>query len=248
MNTVAKITGEKTATVEAPSHIAIIMDGNGRWAAERGLPHIAGHHKGAEAVRRCIKACAAEGVRYLTLYAFSSENWSRPLDEVTALMSLLRLYIQKEIAELMREGVRVRFIGERKGLEKDIIRLIESAEEKTKTNKRLDLIIALNYGSRQEITRAARQLAGDVADGKLQASDINEQLFSSYLLMPDVPDPDLIIRTSGEQRLSNFLLWQAAYAELVFVDGYWPDFDAQKLKDAMKEFHTRERRYGARGQ
>ncbi len=228
-----------------PAHVAIIMDGNGRWARSRGLPRTAGHKQGAEAVRRAIEGCFEMGVSYLTLFGFSSENWKRPEEEISDLMLLLRRYLQSEIAELHKHGVRVRVIGERGRFSPDIVSLIRNAEEMTKGNEQLHLTVALNYGSRQEIASTARRLAADVAAGRLKAADIDETLFSESLTTADLPDPDLLIRTSGEKRLSNFLLWQSAYAELVFIDVLWPDFNKSHLEDAIHEFHRRERRYGA---
>tara|TARA_R110000868_G_scaffold10313_8_gene50589 strand:- start:10615 stop:11349 length:735 start_codon:yes stop_codon:yes gene_type:complete len=228
-----------------PVHVAIIMDGNGRWAQSRGLPRAAGHAQGAEAVRRTVKAAKVLGVRYLTLYGFSLENWKRPAKEIADLMGLLRLYLRREIAELHREGVRIRFIGDRTLLAADIISLIEMSEKKTLANTQLDLVVALSYGSRQEITMAARQLAVDAAAGRIVPEEINEEMIESRLYTADIPDPDLIIRTSGEQRISNFLLWQSAYAELVFTDVLWPDFSQEKLENSIEEFGRRERRYGA---
>lgn len=231
---------------QPPRHIAVIMDGNGRWAAERSLPRIAGHRQGAEAVRRCVQGCIDLGVEYLTLYAFSSENWKRPVDEVDALMGLLRLYVSKEIDELNRNGVKVRFIGDLVPLAHDIKKLIESAEEKTRDNERLTLSIALNYGSQAEITAAARHIAEEVAAGRMAPEEVDEDSVARFLYTRDLPDPDLVIRTSGEQRLSNFLLWQSAYSELLFLDAYWPDFDEDMLAAAVEEYCLRERRFGAR--
>ncbi|HZD27047.1 MAG TPA: isoprenyl transferase [Alphaproteobacteria bacterium] len=228
-----------------PRHVAIIMDGNGRWAKARGLPRVAGHQRGAEAVRTVVEACREMGIGYLTLYAFSSENWKRPPTEVDDLMGLLRLYLRRELAELNRSNVRIRFIGDWQELAPDIVRLIEEAVEKTHGNTGLTFIIAVNYGSHNEIIGATRRLARDVQAGRLDVEAIDETLFASYLHTSGVPDPDLIIRTSGEQRLSNFLLWQAAYAELVFMDLLWPDFNKASLEEAVDEFHRRERRYGA---
>ena len=228
-----------------PRHVAIIMDGNGRWARARGLPRIAGHRKGAEAVRRTIEAARALGVGYVTLFSFSSENWARPDSEVSELMSLLRYYLRSEIAELHKQGVRLRVIGDRDRLSADINQLIDSGESVTAANSALTLVLALSYGSRQEIVQTVRRLAERVATGELPAGDIDEGLVSASLLTADIPDPDLVIRTSGEQRLSNFLLWQSAYAELVFIDTLWPDFTRRHLEDAIEEFHRRERRYGA---
>jgi len=228
-----------------PRHIAIIMDGNGRWAKARGLPRIAGHRAGAEAVRRSVIACRELGVAYLTLYAFSSENWKRPPSEVDDLMGLLRLYLRGELAELHRNSVRVRIIGDRGRLSHDIQSLIGQAEETTRANTALTLTIALNYGSRAEIAAAARALAREAAAGRLRPEDIGEATFARHLETADMPDPDLIVRTSGELRLSNFMLWQAAYAELVFVNTLWPDFAKDQLVEAIGEFRRRERRYGA---
>jgi len=228
-----------------PVHVAIIMDGNGRWAKAKGLPRAAGHAQGAEAVRRTVKAASDLGIQYLTLYGFSLENWKRPAKEIADLMGLLRLYLRKEIPELHREGVRIRFIGDRSMLAADIISLIEMSEQKTRANTKLDLVIALSYGSRQEITAAVRQLVEDVAAGEISADAIDENALEGRLYTADMPDPDLIVRTSGEQRISNFLLWQSAYAEFVFTDVLWPDFSREKLEDSIEEFSRRERRYGA---
>lgn len=235
-----------TASTTLPRHVAIIMDGNGRWAKARGLPHVAGHRKGADAVRATVRAARELGLPYLTLFAFSSENWRRPADEVRDLMSLLKLYLRREIADLHRNGIRVRFIGDRNGLSGDIRALMEQAEETTRSNAALTLIIALNYGGQGEIVRAARRLATEVAAGRLDPSDIDEAAVSRHLDLPDVPAPDLLIRTSGEQRLSNFLLWQAAYSELVFDDTLWPDFGLEQLQQAIDIFGQRERRFGGR--
>ncbi len=233
------------APASPPVHVAIIMDGNGRWATSRGLPRTAGHRQGAEAVRRTVRGAAELGIRYLTLFGFSSENWKRPITEVTDLMGLLRLYLRNEIAELSRNGARLRVIGERGALARDIVDLIEHAERVTAGNTRIDLNIALNYGSRDEIVRAARALAARAARGELAPNAIDEAMFAGALMTAGIPDPDLLIRTSGEQRLSNFLLWQSAYAELMFVDVLWPDFGKAHLEAAIAEFAKRERRYGA---
>jgi len=223
------------------------MDGNGRWAQSRGLPRIAGHRKGAESVRIAVSTAVELGIQYLTLYGFSMENWKRPMAEVTALMGLLRLYLRQEIDELDEKGVRIRFIGERQRLAPDIVNLIKEAEKRTETNTALNLVVALSYGARQEITAAARQLAQMVLDGDIALDDINESLMSQNLATAGIPDVDLVIRTSGEMRVSNFLLWQLAYAELIFVDTLWPDFSRRDLEDAVNEYHRRERRYGATG-
>ena len=227
-----------------PVHVAIIMDGNGRWANARGLPRVAGHKRGAEAVRTAVESCKEIGIRYLTLYAFSSENWKRPATEVDDLMGLLRHYLTREINQLNKSGVRLRCIGERQGLAPDIIRLIEDGERKTAGNSDLTLQIAVNYGGQNEILNACRSIAEEVVGGKLNAADIDDEVFANHLHTAGVPDPDLLIRTSGEKRLSNFLLWQAAYAELVFVDTLWPDFSKDELLRAIDEFHSRDRRYG----
>jgi undecaprenyl diphosphate synthase len=228
-----------------PTHVAIIMDGNGRWAKARMLPRIAGHRQGAEVVREMVSHCRDLGISFLTIYAFSSENWKRPLEEIDDLMGLLKIYLKREINELSRSGVRMRFIGNRKRLPKDIIALIEDAESKTPQNPGLTLTVALNYGGRSEIVQAAESIARDVASGAIESSAIDEELFESYLDTAGIPDPDLLIRTSGEQRVSNFLLWQTAYTELVFSPVLWPDFNKGHLEDAINEFHRRERRYGA---
>ena len=230
-----------------PKHVAIIMDGNGRWAKARGLPRSAGHTRGAEAVREAIKGAQELGISYLTLYGFSLENWKRPMSEINDLMALLRLYLRKEINELDRNGVRIRFIGDRTRLERDIIDLIEGAERRTASNHGLTLVIALSYGSRQELTSAMRALATDVAAGRLDPAGIDESIIENRLFTAGIPDPDLVIRTSGEKRVSNFLLWQLAYAELVFLDTLWPEFGRKDLEFAVEEFHRRERRYGATG-
>ncbi len=230
-----------------PVHVAIIMDGNGRWAKMRKMPRAAGHQRGAEAVRKTIRASVDLGISYLTLYGFSLENWKRPRSEIIDLMGLLRLYLRNEVDELDAEGVRIRFIGERERLADDIVTLIEMAEQRTVSNTRLHLTVALSYGGRQEITAAARRLARDVAAGRLDADEVDEAALARYLATADIPDPDLLIRTSGEKRVSNFLLWQSAYSELVFVDTLWPDFSRAELEDAVMEYHRRERRFGATG-
>jgi undecaprenyl diphosphate synthase len=228
-----------------PTHVAIIMDGNGRWAKARGLPRIAGHRRGAEAVRRTLKAAAARGIAYLTLFGFSSENWKRPINEVDDLMGLLRHYIRAEIAELHASGVRLQVIGDRTRLAPDIVGLIENGEALTAGNGRITLTIALSYGARAEIAAAARAIAAAACAGELAPEEIDEARFERYLLTAGMPDPDLVIRTSGEQRMSNFLLWQTAYAELVFTATLWPDFGELELEKALHEYHGRERRYGA---
>ena len=227
-----------------PRHVAIIMDGNRRWARRRMLPRVEGHRRGAEAVRATVRAAAEIGIEYLTLFAFSSENWSRPQDEVSDLMGLLRVYLRRELADLHTNGVRVRIIGEQSGLDEDIIALIRNAEETTRDNRRITLVIALNYGGQAEIARAARQLAMKAARGEIDAASIDETSLEEHMYAPDVPAPALLIRTSGEQRISNFMLWQTAYSELVFDDVLWPDFDRAALERALAVFGERERRFG----
>ena len=232
------------AEFDVPRHIAIIMDGNGRWAAARGLPRREGHRRGVEALRRTVRAAGEIGVGILTIFSFSAENWSRPPSEIRDLMGLLKRFIRHDLAELHQNGVRVRVIGERHDLAPDIRSLLEEAEELTRNNTGLILVVAFNYGARQEIARAARHLAAEVVAGRLSIEAIDADRIGRHLDAPDLPDPDLIIRTSGEQRLSNFLLWQAAYSELVFVPTYWPDFDGATLRGAIDEYRRRERRFG----
>ena len=229
-----------------PTHVAVIMDGNGRWASARGLPRVAGHRAGAQAVRRTIEAAIGAGVRWLTLYAFSSENWRRPQSEVLDLTGLLRHYVRQELAELKAQGVRMRVIGDRSRFDPDIRDDLLHAERETAANARLNLNIALSYGARAEIAAAARQAVEAVLAGTLDAAALDETAFASFLSTSGMPDPDLVIRTSGEHRLSNFLLWQSAYAELVFTDVLWPDFSAQEWGNALAEYARRERRFGAR--
>jgi undecaprenyl diphosphate synthase len=221
------------------------MDGNGRWAKARGLPRIAGHRRGAEAARRAVTAAAEFGIPYLTLFGFSSENWSRPSAEIQDLMALLRHYLCGEIAELHRNGVRLKVIGQLARLAPDIISLIEHAENMTRDNSRIHLTMALSYGGRAEIVSAVRAIAAQAACGALTAEDVDEDCIARHLFTADIPDPDLVIRTSGEQRISNFLLWQCAYSELVFTKTLWPDFSERDLEQAIDEFCGRERRYGA---
>jgi undecaprenyl diphosphate synthase len=232
------------AAFEVPRHVAIIMDGNGRWASARGLPRAEGHRRGVEAIRRTIRAAGEIGIKVITIFSFSAENWSRPATEISELMGLLRRFIRNDLAELHKSNVRVRIIGEREGLDPDIARLLVEAEELTRNNDALTLVVAFNYGARQEIARAARLLAEQVASGALKPADITVEKIGAFLDAPDLPDPDLIIRTSGEQRLSNFLLWQSAYSELVFTPTYWPDFDRAALEAAIAEYRQRERRFG----
>lgn len=229
-----------------PRHVAIIMDGNGRWAQARRLPRVAGHRAGAQAVRRSIEAAIRSGVEWLTLFAFSSENWRRPADEVRDLTALLRHYLRNEIAELHREGVRLRVIGERARFEGDIGDELARAELLTAGNTRLNLTIALSYGGRADIVEAARRLAAAVRDGRIDPAAIDEAMLEGRLSTDGIPDPDLVLRTSGERRLSNFLLWQSAYAELVFLDVLWPDFGEGEFALALAEYARRERRFGAR--
>ena len=227
-----------------PRHIAIIMDGNGRWAAERGLPRAEGHRKGVDSVRRTVEASIDLGLEYLTIYSFSSENWSRPDHEISYLMGLLKRFIRQDLANLHEHNVRIRVIGEHKALDAEIAGLIEEACELTRANTGLNLTVAFNYGSREEIRCAVQKIAQSVKDGVLEPSDITTGLIASYLDAANIPDPDLLIRTSGEMRLSNFLLWQCAYTEFVFVDEHWPDFDRDSLLRAIETYQGRERRFG----
>ena len=236
-----------TDPASGPNHVAIIMDGNGRWAKARGLPRVAGHRRGADAVRRVVRGAGELGIPVLTLFAFSTENWTRPADEVNDLMGLLRHYLRNELDELHKNGAKLRVIGNRNGLASDIVRDISDAENRTRGNSRIDVNICINYGARAEILQAIRSLARQVAAGELSADRIDEARFENELLTSGVPDPDLLIRTSGEQRISNFMLWQCAYAELVFVDTLWPDFGKEHLEQAIAEFRRRERRYGGVG-
>ena len=228
-----------------PRHVAIIMDGNGRWAKMRGLPRTAGHKRGAESVRNAVSAARKLGISYLTLFGFSSENWKRPEGEVRALMGLLRLYLRGEVEELHKNGVRLRILGERSRLDPDIVSLIEQAEAKTRDNTQLTLLLALSYGSRQEMVGAARKLAADAKAGLIDPEEIDEDAVAGRLFTAGLPDPDLLIRTSGECRISNFLLWQCAYAEMLFLDTLWPDFGEADLERAVRDFICRERRFGA---
>jgi len=227
-----------------PQHVAIIMDGNGRWATARHLPRTAGHERGVEALRRTVEAAGELGIKYLTVFSFSTENWRRPPAEVNTLFGLLKAYVHRDLNRLKGEGVRIRVIGQREGLPPDIASLVIKPEAETAANTKFNLIIAFNYGSRDELLRAAQQLAADIAAGHA-SSAVNEAQFSRYLDTRDIPDPDLLIRTSGEYRMSNFLLWQAAYAELLFCDVLWPDFDRSHLEEALRCYKERERRYGA---
>jgi len=229
-----------------PRHVAIIMDGNGRWAAKRGLPRVAGHRAGAEAVRRTLRAAVRAGVQVLTLYAFSSENWRRSEEEISDLKGLLGFYLERELAELDREGVQLCLIGDHRAFGSDLVQRLERAVERTADNRRLTLVIALNYGARGEIAGAARSLAEQVRDGDLNPAEIDEEKLDNEMSTSAWPALDLLIRTSGEKRLSNFLLWQAAYAELLFIDTLWPDFDEDAFLAALDEFAARQRRFGGR--
>lgn len=237
-------TSWKHDAVDPPNHVAIIMDGNGRWASERGLPRAIGHRMGVEAVRRTVRAAIRLKIDYLTLYSFSTENWSRPADEINDLMGLMRRFIRRDLAELHESGVRVLVIGERDNIDPELLAMIDEAVEVTKANRRLNLVIAFNYGARGEIANAARRLAERVATGDMLPADITPESLAAELDTSSIPDPDLLIRTSGEERLSNFLLWQCAYAEFVFLEEYWPDFGEELLRFAINKYQARERRYG----
>ena len=228
-----------------PRHVAIIMDGNGRWATQRGRPRLFGHHAGAKRVREIVEACPEFGVKYLTIFAFSTENWERTQAEVAGLMSLFRRYITKEAQALNLEGVRVRFIGDRVRLDRKLIALMDELETLTIANTRVNLTIAINYGGRDEVARATKRLAEDVAQGRLSPADVDEETLPKYLDTHVLPDPDLVIRTSGEARISNFLLWQSAYAEYEFIDTLWPDFSAAEFGRLVARYGQRERRFGA---
>lgn len=230
-----------------PSHVAIIMDGNGRWAQKRGLPRAAGHRAGVEAVRPVIQGCIEQGVKYLTLFAFSTENWKRPRDEVAALMGLLTEYFHREVDALAKKDIRIRIIGDRSGLQRAVLDAIQYSEAKTRGNNGLVLTMAFNYGGRREICRAAREIASLAAEGRIEPSDIDEDLFASHLYTGGIPDPDLLIRPSGEMRLSNFLLWQCAYTEFWFTPVLWPDFGKSHLLEAISAYRSRRRRYGGLG-
>jgi undecaprenyl diphosphate synthase len=234
----------RVGEISIPRHVAIIMDGNGRWAAARGLPRGEGHRRGVEALRRTVRAAGDLGIGIVTIFSFSAENWSRPPSEISELMALLRRFIRNDLADLHRSGVKVRVIGAREDLAPDIRALLEEAENLTRDNDKLMLVVAFNYGARQEIARAAQRLAAEVVAGRASLNEVTADKLAAYLDAPDLPDPDLIIRTSGEQRLSNFMLWQAAYSELVFVPVYWPDFDRATLEQAIVEYRRRERRFG----
>lgn len=244
MAAAAKPTDDGSGILVPPRHVAIIMDGNGRWARDRGLPRALGHRQGVEAVRRAVRAAIELKITYLTIFSFSSENWKRPIEEVDDLMGLMKRFIRRDLAELHEAGVCIRVIGQRQHVDNELTTLIDEAVELTRGNDVLTLVIAFNYGSRSEIAGAARKLAEQVAEGKLYPSDITVERIANALDTTGIPDPDLLIRTSGEMRVSNFLLWQTAYSEFVFLDCYWPDFDKAAFEIAIEEFRSRERRFG----
>ena len=226
-------------------HVAIIMDGNGRWAQQRGRPRLVGHHAGAKRIREIVEACPDAGVKYLTIFAFSTENWKRTQSEVSGLMRLFKRYIRRESQALIDDGVRVRFIGDRMNLDDQLVSIMDELELVTSHNEKVNLTIALNYGGRDEVTRAVKRLAREVEQGKLAAKQVNAKVLAGFLDTHFLPDPDLVIRTSGEARISNFLLWQSAYAEYEFIDTLWPDFKADEFSQLVSKFCSRERRYGA---
>jgi len=240
-----EVVGKKDLLPEGPKHVAIIMDGNGRWANRRSMSRLKGHEQGANAVREAIKGCRELGIPYLTLFAFSSENWQRPIEEVNHLMGLFRFFFKKEMKALIDADVKVNFIGDISRLPADVQELAKELMQKTATKDKLHLTIALSYGGRAEIIEAAKKMAEKISNGEINASDVTEDGFGQFLQTDGMPDPDMIIRTSGEKRISNFLLWQAAYAELFFIDILWPDFTKQDLQMAVEEFYSRNRRYGA---
>ncbi|UWQ80830.1 isoprenyl transferase [Leisingera sp. S132] len=244
-NPQVRAAGEAPAVRSGPRHVAIIMDGNGRWAQARGRPRLFGHHAGARRVREVVECCPDLGVEYLTIFAFSTENWKRTQTEVTGLMSLFRRYISKEMNALAEKNVRVRFIGDRVRLDAKLTGLMDKLERKTEGNSGTQLTIALNYGGRDEVARATKRLARDVAEGRLNPEDVDEETLPRYLDTHVLPDPDLVIRTSGEARISNFLLWQSAYAEYEFIDTLWPDFTAEELARLCSSYGRRDRRFGA---
>jgi undecaprenyl diphosphate synthase len=240
----SKLTGDGSTALPTPRHVAIIMDGNGRWAKERGLPRKLGHRQGVEAVRRTVRAAIELEIEVVTIFSFSTENWNRPAEEVDDLLGLMKRFIRRDLAELHEAGVSIRTIGERQNVDGELAALIDEAVELTRNNDKLILVIAFNYGSRGEIAKAARKLAERVAAGELDPAAIGTESLTAALDTAGIPDPDLLIRTSGEMRLSNFLLWQSAYTEFVFLDSYWPDFDKAALEAAIDEFRSRERRFG----
>ena len=227
-----------------PAHVALILDGNGRWAKKRGLPRQMGHKKGCETVEQIVEDAARLGIRYLTVYGFSTENWKRPEEEVGALMQLFRYYTKRLLKIAVENNIRVKMIGERNRFAADIVEGINRLEESTRDNTGLTFVIAVNYGSRDEITRAVKKIMADVKDGRLKEEQMTEAVFASYLDTKDIPDPDLLIRTSGELRLSNYLLWQLAYSELYVTDCLWPDFNREELLEAIRQYNKRERRFG----
>ena len=239
--------GPAPARAKAPAHVAIIMDGNGRWAAARGLPRAEGHRRGVGALRRAVRAADAMGIRYLTVYGFSTENWRRPADEIADLFGLLKVFVRRDLAELNQANVRVRVIGDRTGLDADVVALLDEAQDATRRNTGLTFVVAFNYGGRQEIARAARALARLVRAGQLDPEAIDAEMLGGVLDTRDIPDPDLVIRTSGEVRVSNFLPWQSAYSEFVFLNEHWPDFDEATLRGAVDQYLRRDRRFGGRG-
>jgi undecaprenyl diphosphate synthase len=239
-----KHSDNRSENLTPPRHVAIIMDGNGRWAKERGLPRTLGHRQGVEAVRRTVRAAIEMKITFLTIFSFSSENWKRPAEEVDDLMGLMKRFIRRDLAELHEAGVCIRIIGERQQVDGELMTLIDEAVELTRGNDRLTLVIAFNYGSRGELAKAARRLAEQVAAGEIDPSAITVERMANALDTSGIPDPDLLIRTSGEMRLSNFMLWQTAYSEFVFLDCYWPDFDKAAFEGAIREFRARERRFG----
>ncbi len=244
----ASITDAGVATLRPPPrHVAIIMDGNGRWAKARGLPRAMGHKEGVEALRRAVEASKDLGIGHLSVYAFSTENWNRPQAEIDALFDLLRMFVKRDLARLHKDGVRIRIIGSREGLGADILQLIDEAVELTKGNTRLTLNIAFNYGGRGEIVAAVKEIARAVQEGRLKPEQVDEAMISRMLWTAESPDPDLVIRTSGELRLSNFLLWSGAYAELMFLDLWWPDFNRESMEKAIDAFRRRDRRFGGLG-
>ena len=236
-----------SAPAKVPVHVAIIMDGNGRWAAARGLPRAEGHRRGVGALRRAVRAADEMGIRYLTVYGFSTENWRRPADEIADLFGLLKIFVRRDLAELAEANVRVRVIGDRAGLDADVVALLDEAQDLTRRNTGLTFVVAFNYGGRQEIARAARALARLVRAGQLDPEAIDVEMLGGALDTRDIPDPDLVIRTSGEVRISNFLPWQTAYSEFVFLDDHWPDFGEANLRAAVDQFLRRDRRFGGRG-
>lgn len=235
------------AELKVPRHLAVTMDGNGRWAVARGKPRTEGHRAGTEALRRLVEYCIRYGVEYLTVFSFSSENWSRPRDEVNFIFGLMRRFVASDLEKLVRNNVRIRIIGERQGLDRQILSLIEKAEADTAGNDGLTLVVAFNYGGKSELTAAVRRIAERAAAGEIDPSEVTEATITGALYAADIPDPDVVLRTSGERRFSNFLIWQAAYSELVFVDDYWPDFDENTFLKVLEDYSRRERRFGGIG-